>query len=145
MNLHPMIVHFPIALLMTGFFFATIELLLKKEHKCKLGFTIEPNLIKRTAYFLLFLGSLSAIVAVLSGFLFTSEMEGPLGELREIHLTIAITTTVLSILSTIFYTYYNFKDHYNITRIIGYILYLLCAALIATTGYFGGEIVYMFK
>jgi uncharacterized membrane protein len=78
MDLHPLIVHFPIALLITGFVFATVELVLKKECKCKFGFTIEPFTIQKTAYYLLILGSLSAVVAVLSGFIFTSDMEGKL-------------------------------------------------------------------
>lgn len=145
MDLHPLIVHFPIALLITGFAFATIELVLKKECKCKFGFTIEPFSIQKTAYYLLILGSLSAVVAILSGFIFTSDMEGVLGELRCKHLTIAIITASLSILSAISYTFYVFRNHSKKARIIGYVLYLLCAVLIATTGYFGGEIVYMFR
>ncbi len=144
MDLHPLIVHFPIALLITGFVFATIELVLKKECKCKFGFTIEPFTIQKTAYYLLILGSLSAVVAVLSGFIFTSDMEGVLGELRCTHLTIAIITASLSILSAISYTFYVFK-HSKKARVIGYVLYLICAVLIGTTGYFGGEIVFMFR
>ncbi|HBN06156.1 MAG TPA: hypothetical protein DD434_10285 [Bacteroidales bacterium] len=144
MDIHPLIVHFPIALLITGFVFATIELGLKKECKCKSGFTIEPFTIQKTAYYLLILGSLSAVVAVLSGFIFTSDMEGVLGELRCTHLTIAIITASLSILSAISYTFYVFK-HSKKARVIGYVLYLICAVLIGTTGYFGGEIVFMFR
>jgi uncharacterized membrane protein len=139
-----MIVHFPIALLITGFLFATIELVCNKEFKWK-DIVIEPITIQKTAYYLLVLGSLSAIIAVLSGFLFTYEMEGVLEEIRNTHLTIAIITASLSIFSVIYYTYYIFITHSQTTRIIGYILYLACAILIATTGYFGGEIVYMFR
>lgn len=139
-----MIVHFPIALLITGFLFATIELACKKEFKWK-NIVIEPITIQKTAYYLLVLGAFSAIIAVLSGFLFTGDAEGELQAIINTHLTIAIITAFLSIFSVISYTNYVFITHSQIARIIGYILYLACAILIATTGYFGGEIVYMFR
>lgn len=145
MNLHPMIVHFPIALLITGFLFATIELIMKKEYMCKNGFSIEPNTIQKTTFYLLFIGSLSAIIAILSGFIFTNDMESILGQMRKTHYTLAIITTFFSILSTIFYTFYVFINHSKKSRNIGYIFYLITTILIATTGYFGGEIVYMFR
>lgn len=141
MDLHPLIVHFPIALLITGFAFATVELFFKKECKCKNGFTVEPLIIQKTAYFLLVLGTLSAVVAVLSGFIFTGNMEGELGKLRTTHFTMAIITTCISVLASIAYTFYVFRNQNKKARIIGYVLYLICAILIGITGHFGGQIV----
>ena len=64
-HLHPMLVHFPIALVALGFVAELASLFIKKE-VCfyKIGF------------YLLIVGTLSAVITVLSGLLFTGEMSG---------------------------------------------------------------------
>jgi uncharacterized membrane protein len=54
-HIHPMIVHFPIALIIVGFLADLIGILLKKEF------------FSRTGFYLLILGTLGAVTAYITG------------------------------------------------------------------------------
>lgn len=146
MNLHPIIVHFPIALLVVGFMFATLTVICKKcnQSKC-LPDGKKHSCVQYAAYWLLVLGALSSVFAVLSGQFFTNPMTGPLGELRDTHQILAITTTVVSIIASSVYTYYIYKAPVKQVFVIAYSLYVVCAILVGITGHYGGEMVYMFR
>ena len=73
-HLHPMLVHFPIALVVFGFIAEIAAIYFKKE-VC----------LSKAGYFLLIFGTLSAIVAWLTGNFFTAEMSGAAGEIKETH------------------------------------------------------------
>lgn len=134
-----MLVHFPIALIITGFLFASAAIFCKKccqvEEKRK-------NTMLMAAFWLLALGSLSAIVAIISGYVFTPVMEGVMGTMRQTHICYACTATILSCLAAAFYAAYIFTGRK--TQIIGYVIYLLAVIMIGATGHLGGAMVFGF-
>lgn len=70
-NLHPLVVHFPIALLIVGFLFDVFGLLLRKDWA------------KRAGAALIVLGSLGALAAMLSGSAAEETVEASLSEAGE--------------------------------------------------------------
>lgn len=141
-----MVVHFPIALLIVGFAFASLTLVCKKCTKsdCSLDDN-KPSCVQKVSYWLLSLGALSAVVAILTGLFFTNEMQGPLGTMRDTHALLAGATTITALIAAAVYTYYIYKAHTKPVLFIGYSLYVICTILVAITGHYGGEMVYMFK
>lgn len=134
-HLHPIIVHFPIVLIIVGFFAEVVSLFFKKE-KC----------LSKTGFYLMVLGSVAAIAAWGSGHLFT---EAPTqGEILKIfirHKTGALVTMILIIAGTIFRTWLIIKKkEENRLKWIAFIFYFLAFAAVSYTGYFGGIIVYNF-
>ena len=71
-HIHPMLVHFPIALIVIGFVADFASLVFKKE-AC----------LSKAGFYLLIVGTLSAVFALLAGVLFTSDMSGSTGEVRD--------------------------------------------------------------
>lgn len=146
MNFHPIVVHFPIALLLVGFIFSTLVIMCRKCNKSECSVdSFKPSCLQFTAYWLLLLGTLGSVAALLTGQLFTAPMVGPLGDLRETHQMLAIATMVVSLITSAVYTYYIYKAPLKQVLVIGYVLYLVCAILVAVTGHYGGQIVYMFR
>ena len=103
-HLHPLIVHFPIALLIVGFVADTVYLVYKKE-VC----------LSKAGFYLMLAGTLGAVAAVLSGNFFTEDMSGEAETIRERHETLAnITMYLMIVASTIakiiaFFIFLNFK------------------------------------
>ena len=89
-HLHPMLVHFPIAIVIVGFLAECAALFYKKD-----------ALYSEMAYYLLLLGTLSATVALVAGALFTGEMGGAAGEVQEMHELFAWITLVLLVATTL--------------------------------------------
>ena len=86
-HIHPMIVHFPIAIIMVGFLAEVLSLFFKSE-KC----------LSKTGFYLLILGALSAIAAWSTGKLFTTEpTQGAIVGIFEKHETGALITMLLII------------------------------------------------
>lgn len=141
---HPMLVHFPVALLMVGFLFSTVGLFCKQC--CKCGCSTDsgnPSCIMRAGYWLLVLGALGAVASVLSGMIFTEPMQGIMGEKRSVHQLFAIMTMSVSIVSAAIMTYYIYSaKRTRPVLIIGYILYAATMILVAITGHLGGAMVY---
>jgi uncharacterized membrane protein len=133
-HLHPMIVHFPVALIMVGFLAETLALVIKKE----------PCLTK-TGYYLLILGALSALAAYLTGQFFTGEMSGAAGEVREQHELLALLTMLSMVVNAIFRSYLLVTHKETVTlRWTSYLLYLGSAILVGITGFLGGTLVYTY-
>jgi uncharacterized membrane protein len=133
-HFHPMIVHFPVALIMVGFLAETLALVIKKE----------PCLTK-TGYYLLILGALSAFAAYLTGQFFTGEMSGAAGEVREQHELFALITMLSMVVNAVFRSFLLIKHKETaLLRWTSYILYLGSAILVSVTGFLGGTLVYSY-
>jgi len=131
-HLHPMIVHFPIALVTIGFLADLLSVLMKKD-------TFLPKL----SLSLLIVGTLSAIAAVLTGVFFTFELLGEAGTVRDTHALFAFVTLALLIVTCILKSlpYIN-GIVTNRTKTIAFLFYLLAMISVSITGYLGGSLVY---
>jgi uncharacterized membrane protein len=134
-HLHPLIVHFPVALITTGFVFEVFSLFFRRE-QC----------LSKTGFYLMVLGSLSAIAAWSSGHFFT---EGPTqGEILKIflkHETGALITLILIITGTIFRIWLMVKKKEETPlKWIAFVFYLLSFIAVTYTGFMGGTMVYNF-
>lgn len=142
---HPMMVHFPIALLLVGFLFATLALFCKKCNSVSDCNGTKPSCILKVGYWLLALGALSAAASVTTGALFTTEMEGIMGQLRDTHQALAFTTMIVSLIAAAIYTYFIYKAPKVVqVHYIGYALYVVAAVMVGITGHYGGMMVYSF-
>jgi len=131
-HLHPMLVHFPIALIAIGFLAEFAFLLFKKE-----------ICLTKMGYYLLIVGTLAACVTWLSGDLFTSDMEGAAEKIRETHELLATTTVVISLITAALRTYMLIKKkETKPLKILAFAFYALAALLVSATGFFGGTLVY---
>lgn len=131
-HLHAMAVHFPIALLLTGFLSELLSLFFKKPF------------FKQAAFFLLLTGSIGTIVSYLAGNAAGEGMEeGSLGTAIALHeqaATIALWLTIIT--AVVYLLIYFFKYQKSWARILGVLLFAVMIAAIARTGYLGGQLVY---
>jgi uncharacterized membrane protein len=134
-HLHPMIVHFPIALITVGFL-AEIVSLFFREEKC----------LSRTGFYLLILGALAAIAAWSSGQLFTNEpTQGAIMDVFTKHETGALVTMILMIAGAAFRIYLVArKKEETSLKWIAFGLYCLAFLAVTYTGFMGGTMVYNF-
>jgi uncharacterized membrane protein len=132
-HLHPMVVHFPIALLLVGFLAETVGLLTKKEFFSTAGF------------YLLLLGATGVAVAYLSG-----EKAGDgiteVGALKlalETHEGAAdLTLWLAGIAAVVRIAVVFLKKYAGMYKAITYVLFLCAALSVVRTGFYGGELVY---
>ena len=131
-HLHPMLVHFPIALVVFGFIAESASLYFKKE-----------AWLTKSGFYLLIIGALSAIVALLTGVFFTTEMSGTAGDIKDTHELFAWITLGTLIVTSIFRFGLKMKDKENGTlKWIAFALYGMAAVFVSITGYYGGTLVY---
>jgi uncharacterized membrane protein len=134
-NLHPMIVHFPIALIIVGFIAEVISLFFKSE-KC----------LSKTGFYLMILGTLGAIAAWSTGQLFTEEpTQGEILKVFQKHENGALITMILMIFGSFFRIWLVVqKKEETPLRWIAFGFYFLAFAAVAFTGFMGGTMVYDF-
>lgn len=131
-HLHPLIVHFPVALLIVGFVADTVYLFYKKE-VC----------LSKAGFYLMLAGTLGAIAAVLSGNFFTEDMTGSVEVIRERHETVASITMYLMIVASLLRIYLVKTGKAESKVALGvYFLYLIGAVLVGYTGMLGGTMVF---
>jgi len=131
-HLHPMLVHFPIALVVIGFIAEIAALYFKKE-VC----------LSRLGFYLLIIGTISALVAWLTGNFFTSEMAGTAGEIKETHELFALITLGTLLVTSALRIVLQFKTTENKgLRWIALLTYGLAAISVSITGFYGGTLVY---
>jgi len=134
-HLHPMSVHFAIALVLTGFLADVLSFIFKTE----------KNFLTKAGYWLQLLGMVAVIAAFCTGFFLTNEMEGEAGDLREKHELFAKITLILIILSTCLriLTVYLNKEETNLRYVFLGLLFLAVLG-VGYTGFLGGALVYNF-
>lgn len=132
-HLHPMIVHFPIALITIGFLADIFYLFFRKE-----------KFLSKIGFYLMILGALSALAAWATGQLFTNEpSSGAILEVFKKHQTGALITMILMIAGASFRIYLvaKKKEETNLKWIfLG--VYLLAFSSVTFTGLMGGTMVY---
>jgi len=127
-----MLVHFPIALVVFGFVIEVAALYFKKE-----------IYLSRMGFILLIIGTLSAIAAWLTGTLFTSEMEGAAGAIKETHELFAIITLGTLLLTSVLRIILLTKKNVNANlKWFALALYGFAAISVSITGFYGGTLVY---
>lgn len=133
-HLHPMIVHFPIALIIVGFAAEITGLVLKKPF------------FNDAAMYLLFAGTLGAIAAYFSGDMAGDGISetGALGSAIEIHEGSAVLTLwLLIVASAVRLTRLLYKRIDGVgLQVFGLVLFLVGVLSVARTGYYGGDLVY---
>ncbi len=130
-HLHPMVVHFPIAIIIVGFAADFLGLFIKKE----------PWLPK-AGFYLMLLGLLATLVAFGTGYFFTSEMEGEPGIVRHRHEIFAVLTLISISLSAIFrIVLVVLRKEGSGLKYISLGLYFLAFTFVSITGYIGGSLV----
>ena len=132
-HLHPMIVHFPIALLIIGFLFDLAGVISKKDFFNKAGF------------YLLILGTLGVVAAYFSGNLAGDGITeaGTLKQALETHEEAAeLSLWLMVIISVIRIGIVTFKKYSGIFKWAALGLFFIGVLSIARTGYYGGELVY---
>lgn len=130
---HPILVHFPIALILVGFVADVVSLFVKSE-KC----------LSKTGFYLMVLGAVSALAAWSAGHLFTNPpTTGEMAKVFEKHETAATITLILIILGAGFRVWLVMKKKEETQlKWVAFGLFLLAVLSITYTGYMGGTLVY---
>jgi uncharacterized membrane protein len=132
-HLHPMIVHFPIALLIVGFLSDLVGLLTKREFFTQAGF------------YLFILGALGVVAAFITGGQAGDGIveEGVLKQALETHEEAAtLAIWIVSIAAVFRIALFLLKKFSGVLKMVSLALGLLAVMAIARTGYYGGELVY---
>jgi len=133
-HLHPMIVHFPIALVTIGFLAELASLFFKKE-AC----------LHKISLYLLIIGTLAAMAAVLAGLFFTEKLSGEAGSIKDTHALLAYITTGLLLVTSLLGILPLLKGKENkTTKRLFFLVYLLSMIAVSATGFFGGTLVYSY-
>jgi uncharacterized membrane protein len=132
-HLHPMVVHFPIALIIVGFLADVIYLFFKKE-KC----------LSKAGFYLMILGTLAAWAAFATGHLFTSEpTEGDMVKIFARHETGALITILIMLAGSVLRLYMViYKREGSYLKWLVFTLYCLGTVAVSFTGFMGGTMVY---
>jgi uncharacterized membrane protein len=131
-HFHPMLVHFPIAIVAVGFLAELTSVFIKKE-----------ICLTKIGSYLLFFGTFCALLAWLTGIFFTSDMSGSAGKIRETHELLAwITLGLLIVTSVLRIIQLSRNITNNKLKWISFVLYALAALSVSVTGFFGGDLVY---
>ena len=131
-HIHPMFVHFPIALVIIGFVADLTSHFIKKE-AC----------LSKAGFYMLLAGTVMAVLALLSGLLFTSEMEGAADEISDTHQLFAWIAVSLLIVTSLLRIYLaSQKSEKSKLKLLAFALYALAVVFVGLTGFYGGTLVY---
>jgi uncharacterized membrane protein len=134
-HLHPMIVHFPIALITVGFIADVVSLFFRDE-KC----------LSKMGFYLMVTGALAAAAAWATGQLFTTEpVQGEILKIFAKHETGALVTMIIMITGALTRVYLVIKKKEETSyKWLVFALYCLGFAAVTFTGFMGGTMVYNF-
>ncbi len=133
-HIHPMIVHFPIAIIITGFIFDTLYYFYRSQ-----------SWLPKAGFWLMMFGTVAACATYLTGVLFTSEpTEGKVVHIYILHKTGCYITVLIMLLLSILRTRRAVKQ--KELRLNGFLygLYAAGTAAVSFTGYMGGTMVYSY-
>ena len=132
-HLHPMIVHFPIALITIGFLADVMSLIFKEE-----------KWLTRSALYLMVIGSLAAVAAWSTGQLFTTEpSQGAIVEIFEKHETAALITMIVMLIGSAFRVWLVVSNREESSlKWVAFGLYFIGFCAVTYTGFMGGTMVY---
>jgi uncharacterized membrane protein len=133
MNLHPMIVHFPIALLIVG---CVSDIA---------GAAFKRDFFSRAGFYLLLLGTLGVIAAYLSGDRAGEGLAegGALKQALETHQGAAVLSLWLMTATSVVRIFMVASKRFTgAVRWIPVIMFIVSVLSIARTGYYGGELVF---
>lgn len=132
-DLHPMLVHFPIALALVALLADLASYYFKQS--CWLN---------KAAVALTVLAALGAWASLTSGFMFTKPTAGMAEIIKLVHIKYAVTTTIIlsfaaliGLFAMLKYSYKNAPLRYSVT-----VLLIAAAVFVSLTGMKGGSIVY---
>ncbi len=132
-HLHPMLVHFPIALITIGFFADVLSLFFTKKEPC----------LSKVGFYLMIVGTLGAVAAFLSGEYFTHEYSGVLGEVKERHELFCKIAMYVMIAASLIRIYLVWKKKTNGgLKWLVFGLYFVATVSVGYGGLLGGTMVY---
>lgn len=131
-HVHPMLVHFPIALIYAGFLCELMYLFFRKE-----------QLLFEAGFWLFCAGAITVAAAYASGALLTKELYGAAGAIQSTHELFAEITTISALVGAAFKIYLKTekKEGGNL-KWIAVAIYLFTVVTVSITGYYGGVLVY---
>lgn len=131
-HIHPMVVHFPIVLILTGFLAEFIYLFFRND-----------PMFSAAGFWLLCAGAVAAVAAYASGAFLTKELYGAPGAVQSTHELFAEITTVSSLVCIAFKIYLKAEGKENSWfKWIAFALYAFTVVSVSITGYYGGVLVY---
>ncbi|MGE5382814.1 MAG: DUF2231 domain-containing protein [Omnitrophica WOR_2 bacterium] len=134
-HLHPIFVHFPIAIILLGM---VIQLIALKRRN--------NNFFTDASWYLLIIGALATIPAYLTGAFLTDELTGKAGEIQEIHEHWGLITLICVLAAALVASYIRYKGlQHTRKQLIVTILYVLTTIAIIICGYYGGIVAYEFQ
>ena len=129
-----MLVHFPIALIVVGFLADFFVFFFKRE-VCT----------SKVGFFLMIIGTIGAIAAVLSGQVSPKELDQEAKYYQQIHILFASISMYIMIIASIFRAYIILlKKEINILKWVIFVLYGIGAMAVSIAGFFGSALVYKF-
>jgi len=129
-HFHPFSIHFPIALIITGFAILSIYMLIKKQQQ-----------IFNVGLFLVVAALAGMGIAYISGEYFTAEFSGELHELKEVHEFYAKLSLFITLGGVAFWIIFR-KKKPTLALWVFYIAVCAATVFILYTGYLGGSLVY---
>ena len=130
-HFHPMMVHFPIAIITVGFFADLLSLFTRKE-LC----------LTRMGYWLELIGMIAVVGAFVTGYFFTTPMEGEAGQARDQHELFALFTLFAILIAVFFRILLHYlKKEDTPLKWISLLLFFASFILVSITGYLGGTLV----
>lgn len=132
-NIHPMIVHFPIALVIVGFISDLTGLVTRKEF------------FNKMASYIVIAGAVGVVAAYLTGNAAGDNIEeiGALGSALELHEKAAKIAMIISaIAGSLKLALLFIKKYETVFKYVSAVVVMAAVIAISVTGFYGGELVY---
>lgn len=132
-HIHPMLVHFPIVLIVLGFAVDFYSIFILRKNLC----------LNKSAFIILIMATLASVVGFYSGEFFTDEYTGLAHEMKEQHEVYAKITMYTMIAASVVRLYGVWrKSEKRIFLFLSFGLLTVAVIFVAITGFTGGELVY---